>query len=127
MYDTGGRKIFSAPENYRLVDAKDDSGVCLLVSKLKGPHRLVHRKSGKCYGPELRYNLGRTEGFSEGFACVGSLEGKTYGYIDRSGNMAIEPRFPSFSSFEGGYFSVLNPDTRKTGYWNRSGKLFKER
>lgn len=127
MYDTGGRKIFSAPENYRLVDARDDSGVCLLVSKLKGPHRLVHRKSGKCYGPELRYNLGRTEGFSEGLACVRSLEGKTYGYIDRSGNMAIEPRFPSFSSFEGGYFSVLNPETRKTGYWNRSGKLFKER
>lgn len=126
IYDAEGRKIFSAPDNFRLVDANDDSGVCLLIGSYKRPHRLVHRKSGKCYGPELRYDLGLSTGFSEGFACVGSLEGKIYGYIDRSGNMAIEPQFRSFSTFDGGYFSVANRETTKIEYWNSKGKLFKE-
>jgi hypothetical protein len=126
IYNAQGEKIFSAPENFRLVDAKDDSGVCLLIGSLNGPHRLVHRKSGKCYGPDLRYNLGRSQGFSEGFACVGT-EAKAYGYIDRSGKMVIEPRFRSFSNFNSGYISISNHETKKIEYWNRKGKLFKER
>lgn len=128
IYDDGGRKIFTAPPNYRLIDAKDDSGACLLASLSKGqPHRLVHRKSGKCYGPELRYDLALTAGFSEGFARVDMPEGKTYGHIDRSGKLVIGPFSHHASDFDGGYFTVSNRDTGKTEYRNGQGELFGER
>lgn len=123
IYDPQGKVLLEAPPNYGLLDADDGSGVCILVGLTDWPKRLVDRKSGRCYGPPLQYRT--VASFSEGLACMTS-DGKQWGFIDQTGAVAIEPKFPNSDSFTNGYIMFHNRQADKVDFWNREGRLFTE-
>ncbi len=61
----------------------------------------------------------RADGFSEGLAGV-RINGK-HGFIDKTGQIVIEPRFISASQFSNGLAAVA--DQTGTGYIDKSVKI----
>ena len=59
--------------------------------------------------------------FSEGLASVMDSSRRAYGYIDKSGNMVIEPKYSVASSFKGGFAVVYNNES-KCGIIDKKGK-----
>jgi hypothetical protein len=123
IYDSDGKIIFTAPEPYTIFDCDDASGVCILSGGAGLPSRLVHRKSGRCYGPLLDFKI--IWPFSEGLACV-SVDGKSYGFIDRTGKIVIQPKFSHPYDYKNGYISVRNKELDKSELWNRQGEKVSE-
>jgi hypothetical protein len=125
IFDATGSQLLAAPEGYRLIDALDGSGVCILSSLYSGmPQRLVDRASGKCFGPILNFKY--LYAFQEGLACF-TLDGKDHGFIDRSGKIMIEPVLRGGRQFDQGYFVSNKSKSGKLEYWNTKGEVFIER
>lgn len=122
IFDTTGKAIFTAPENYRIVDAQDESDVCVLRPLLPNlPSRLVQRSTGQCYGPPLM--LKTIWGFKEGMARFEDMHGG-WGFIDRTGKIAIPASFNnSISDFNSGMFKFRAKGKTNYIYLDRKGSV----
>ena len=72
----------------------------------------------------LRLDVYLADGFSEGLAAVMPFEGGYWGYINKNGEMIIEPQYRRASMFENGVASVYieNEDGGKWTLINKNGE-----
>ena len=72
-------------------------------------------------GQTVLENVNTCFAFSEGLAVVGTSEGNTYGYIDKTGKIVIACRFDKADGFQNGYAGVGIDD--KYGYIDQAGDV----
>ncbi|MGB6221100.1 WG repeat-containing protein [Haloferula sp.] len=127
IIDTSGKTIFTAPERMWLSDCDDDSGVCILWRSPFGNdtaiQRLVHRKTGRCFGPVFRY--ARIFPFHEGRAVFEAIGTKKFGFIDRHGKVVVEAKLSTKNPFKNGYFYNPNREEKTVEYWTPKGEIFR--
>jgi len=121
IFDITGKSIFIAPKNYRIIDAKDATNVCILSPSFPNlPYRLVKRSTGQCYAKPFKFKTMR--GFKEGMARFQGLYG-SWGFIDRRGNVAFPATYNNtLSDFESGFYMFKNKKTDYL-YGLRNGNL----
>lgn len=116
--DTQGRKVFDLTSNFYGIfkDGLLEIGSLENLVDLRG----FADTNGKTVIP-LRFP--NVLNFSEGLAAVQLPENNKWGFINKEGNLAIEAKFESIGSFNGGMAEavIIESGERKTGFIDKNG------